>query len=140
MFVNLIDFGAENLPCRKHPGDFGADIYAPKDYTIKPHTCVDILVGWGIEVPNGYGGYIEPRGSMGNIGLLPVSNPIDSNFRGEVHAVMWNVSDKVITINKGDRFAQLVIRAGDISSFSCIKPEQATATDRGDGHFGSTGR
>lgn len=140
MLVRMIDFGAEQFPVRKHPDDFGADVFMPYDDYIPAHCVASIPLGFGLEVPFGYAGYIEPRGSVGKLGLMPVSNPIDSGYRGEVHAVMRNVTDNTIYLKKGDRIAQLVIHAGDISEFDIIKPYQASATERGAGCYGSTDR
>ena len=126
MQIKMIDLGAEQFPVRKHFDDFGADVFAPYDRDIPPHCVHSIPLGFGLEVPFGYAGYIEPRGSVGKLGLLPVSNPIDSGYRGEIHAVMRNVTDNTIYIRKGERIAQLVIRAGDISEFVIIKPEEAS--------------
>ena len=140
MLVVMIDFGAKQFPERKHPDDFGADVYLPYDIYVEPHEMVDVPLGFGLEVPFGYGGYIEPRGSMGKKGLLPISNPVDSGYRGEVHAVMWNISGKPISVHAGERIAQLVIRAGDISEFALIAPAEASSTARGTGCYGSTGK
>ncbi len=140
MQINIIDFGAAHLPERKHFDDFGADVYSTISGTVAPQQMIDIPLGFGLEVPFGYGGYIEPRGSIGKKGLLPVSNPVDSGYRGEIHAVMWNVSDEPIEVAVGDRVAQLVIRSGAVVEFRRIRPDEATDTERGTGCYGSTGR
>ncbi len=140
MILNIIDYGAENFPVRKHYDDMGADVFSTVDCVLLAHQMVDIPLGFGIELPTGFAGYVEPRGSAGKRGLLPVSNPIDSGYRGEIHAVIWNVSDAPQYIKKGERIAQLVIRPGDLSEFRVIKPEEASSTERGTNCYGSTGR
>lgn len=136
----IIDFGAKQLPVRKHNEDAGMDIYAPYTFTVRAHAMVDIKLGFGTVLPKGYAAYIKPRGSMGLRGLYPIDNPIDSNYRGENHAVCWNLSDKIITINEGERFCQMICIPTVLGDWPVIKPDEAPASDRGDNGYGSTGR
>lgn len=135
----LIDFGAANMPERKHFDDAGMDIFAPYTFTVEPQHYADVKLGFGTVLPFGYRAVISPRGSFGKEGLLPVGNPIDSGYRGEVHAVVWNVSDKPITVIEGQRFCQLEISQCMCCDMPVIKPEEAPASERGTGCYGSTG-
>lgn len=136
----IIDFGAKHLPVRKHPGDAGLDCYAPYDFIVEPQCSVDVKLGFGTVMPDGFAGYIKPRGSMGLKGLLPIDNPIDSNYRGELHAVVWNLSVNAIHVHEGDRFCQLVIAPCVLGDMPVINPEDAPESDRGAAGYGSTGR
>lgn len=140
MLVNLIDYGAINMPKRAHAQDAGADVFSPSHAVVWPGEKVNISLGFGIEVPEGYAAYIEARGSTGNSGLLPVSNPIDVGYTGEVHAVLWNVSKEPVRIYPHDRIAQLVIRKILTPDFAVISKEAATPTVRGTNCYGSTGK
>ena len=62
---------------------------------------------------------------------------IDSNYRGEVCAIVFNTTDTPFTVHRNDRVCQMAIRE--------IMPEQhleqvekLDVTDRGDNGFGST--
>lgn len=136
----IIDMGAEQLPTRAHEEDAGLDIYAPDDFIVQPQTRVDVKLGFGTVLPKGYAAYIKPRGSMGLLGLYPIDNPIDSNYRGEIHAIMWNLSRESIVIEKGQRFCQLVCMPTVIGDWPIINPEDAPESDRGSQGYGSTGR
>lgn len=135
----LIDFGAAQLPERKHVDDAGMDIYAPYTFTVEPQEMVDVKLGFGTVLPFGYKAAIKPRGSFGKEGLLPIDNPIDSGYRGELHAVVWNLSKRPITVLEGQRFCQLEILPCVCCDMPVIKPEEAPASDRGTGCYGSTG-
>lgn len=135
----LIDFGAEHMPVRKHHDDAGMDIYAPYTFTVEPQCMVDVKLGFGTVLPFGYKAAIKPRGSSGKMGLLPIDNPIDSGYRGEIHAVVWNISNAPITIKKGERFCQLEITPCECCVMPVIKPEEAPSSERGTGCYGSTG-
>lgn len=135
----LIDFGAEQMPVRKHHDDAGMDVYAPYTFTVEPQEMVDVKLGFGTVLPFGYKAAIKPRGSFGKEGLLPIDNPIDSGYRGELHAVVWNLSKRPITVLEGQRFCQLEILPCVCCDMPVIKPEEAPASDRGTGCYGSTG-
>lgn len=74
-------------PYRPHGNDTGADVYMSYDCTIEPGEIEKILLGFGIEVPDGYAGYVFPRTSMAVKGLVCELPSIDSGYRGEIHAI-----------------------------------------------------
>lgn len=136
--IRIIDYGGK-MPSRKHEGDAGADVYALSDYTFGPHETICIPLGFGLEIPKGYAGYVIPRSSMGKKGISAQTIPVDSNYRGEIHAIITNYSSETQTVNAGDRIAQLVIIPCLIDNMEWITPEEASKTDRGANGFGSTG-
>jgi dUTP pyrophosphatase len=63
---------------------------------------------------------------------------IDADYRGEIGVILANVSNEVVTINDGERIAQLVI-----AKHETVEWEESNAlneTERGAGGFGSTGK
>ena len=136
MKIKLIDFGVQkdHYPFRPHDNDAGADVFMPYDCTVKPGEILKIPLGYGIEIPDGYAGYVFPRSSMAVKGLICELPPIDSGYRGEIHAIISNVSNKEYTINKGTRIGQLVITPVIIAAFVFEHGRQ-----RGIDAFGSTG-
>ena len=133
MKIKLIDFGIKDSPkpYRPHGNDAGADVYMPYDCTIEPGQIEKIPLGFGIEVPDGYAGYVFPRTSMAVKGLVCELPPIDSGYRGEIHAIL---SSQTHTISKGSRIGQLVITPVIIADFVTD-----LGAERGTGGFGSTG-
>ena len=111
MKIRLIDFGLTpgHNPLRVHENDAGADVYMPYDCTIKPGEIVKIPLGFGLILPDGYAGFVFPRSSMAEKGLTCELPPVDSGYRGEIHAIISNVSNKAQTISKDTRVGQLVI-------------------------------
>ena len=87
--LNIINYGGW-APKRAHPGDAGADCYALADYVVKPHETIRIPLGFGTEIPDGMVGFILPRSSMASRGLVAQAVPVDSNYRGEIHAIITN--------------------------------------------------
>ena len=117
MKVKIIDFGYKKLPLRAHENDAGADV----------HVCFhDDKDSW----------YISPNETVKipSKGIVCELPPIDSGYRGEIHAIVTNCSDVVYKINNGDRIGQLVITPVVIADFITEDISQ-----RGDNGFGSTG-
>jgi len=50
--------------------DAGADVYMPYDCTFQPGEIAKVPLGFGIEVPDGYAGFVFPRTSMAVKGLV----------------------------------------------------------------------
>ena len=119
MKIKLIDFGLTpgHNPLRVHENDAGADVYMPYDCTIQPGEIVKIPLGFGLILPDGYAGFVFPRSSMAEKGLTCELPPVDSGYRGEIHAIISNVSNKVQTIHKETRVGQLVITPIIIADF-----------------------
>ena len=136
MKIKLIDFGVpeHQRPYRPHGNDAGADVYLPYDCTLQPGEIAKIPLGFGLEIPDGYAGYIFPRTSMAVKGLVCELPPVDSGYRGEIHAIISNVSNQAQSLFKGARIGQLVITPTVIADFVTD-----LGTERGTGSFGSTG-
>ncbi|MCD7803534.1 MAG: deoxyuridine 5'-triphosphate nucleotidohydrolase [Oscillospiraceae bacterium] len=134
MRIKLIDFGGKT-PVRKHYNDAGADVYSPRDQTIYPGQVYSLPLGFGLELPDGFTGFIFPRSSLSAKGIVCELPPIDSGYRGEIHAVVSNVGNDGYDIKEGDRIGQLVI-------LPCMIPEftYEDAAERGTGAFGSSGK
>ena len=134
MKIKLIDFGGKEKPHRQHSNDAGADVYMPYDCTLQPGEIAKVPLGFGIEIPDSYAGYVFPRSSMAAKGLVCELPPVDSGYRGEIHAIISNVSNQPHMIPKGARVGQLVITPVVIADFV-----SELGTERGTGAFGSTG-
>ncbi|MBP3732196.1 MAG: dUTP diphosphatase [Bacilli bacterium] len=98
--------------------------------------------GIKIEIPIGYEIQVRPRSGLAlkkGITVLNTPGTIDASYQGEIGIVLVNLSKEPVTINPGDRIAQLVLSKVEISEgFEEIEFfEQTTA--RGEGGYGSTG-
>lgn len=122
------------IPCRKHYNDAGADVYSTVKKIVSPLETVSIPLGFGLELPDNIMGCIYPRTSLVSQGLISHIPPIDSGYKGEIHAILTNMSKENIIIEQGDRIAQLVILPIHICDFV-----SDLGTERKKGAFGSTG-
>lgn len=71
---------------------------------------------------------------MATKGLVCELPPIDSGYRGEIHAIISNISSECQTLHKNTRVGQLVITPVLIADFVLDLGEE-----RNTGVFGSTG-
>lgn len=135
MKIKVIDFGYDKLPFRAHENDAGADVHALHDTVILPHSVEKIPLGLGLCLPDGYAAYVFPRSGLSAKGIIANIPPIDSGYRGEIHAIVSNITDEPYQVKAGDRIGQLVIMPVVVADFVTDLGQE-----RGNGAFGSTGK
>ena len=129
------------VPAYAYEGDAGVDLPATCDDMLKPFERKLVPCGIAVAIPRGYAGFVLPRSGLAikhGVSLVNAPGLIDSNYRGEIQAILVNLDPQnAFEIKRGDRIAQLVImRVPDASFDVCANlPE----TDRGAGGFGSSG-
>ena len=131
------------IPKSATKGSAGLDLYAAieTELTIEPGKRVLIPTGIAAEIPEGTAGFIFTRSGLGIKKGIHVTNGvgvIDSDYRGEIHVGLHNLSDEAYTISPQERIAQLIIMP--YFAVDIIETESLNSTERGDGGFGSTGK
>lgn len=130
------------LPARQSPHAAGYDVHACLDdgLTILRGQIAPVPTGLAVEIPPGYHISIRARSGMAvKHGLTPINTPgtIDADYRGEIFVPLINLGAVDYTIKHGDRIAQLLLE----KTYSIAWEEgELTATERGEGKFGSTGK
>jgi dUTP pyrophosphatase len=128
-------------PSYAHVGDAGADLVTAVDVTLAPGERAVVPTGTSIALPLGYAAFVHPRsGLAARCGMALVNAPgtIDAGYRGEIQVIVIN-HDPVnpITLNRGDRLAQLVIQRVERARF--VEVDELPESVRAAGGFGSTG-
>ncbi len=131
------------IPTYGTPFAAGADLYACMDepVTINPGQTQFIHTGIAMEVPAGFAGLVYARSGLAcKKGLAPANKVgvIDADYRGEIMVALHNHSEDAVTIENGERIAQLVITPFLTADFE--ETDELEDTERGAGGFGSTGR
>ena len=119
--------------------DLRADIEGER--TLQPLERMAVPTGLALALPPGYEGQVRPRSGLAlrhGITLLNSPGTIDADYRGEVHAVLVNLSREPFTFRRGERIAQLVV--APVTQGTIHQVELLDTTPRGEGGFGSTGR
>ncbi len=142
MKISIINHSSNPLPAYQTHGSAGMDLMAFLENAIilKPLERTAIPTGLFIELPKGFEAQIRPRSGMAlKKGLSIPNSPgtIDSDYRGEIKVIVINLSNEKITIENGDRIAQMVISKYERIDWTAV--EMIEETHRSDGGFGSTG-
>ena len=134
------------IPAYQTEGAAGFDLHSIEDIVIPPGRRYLVRTGLKVSVPVGFELQIRPRSGLAlKYGVTVLNSPgtVDSDYRGEVGALLINHGLEAFAIKKGDRIAQGVLgrpgryyvtRIDEVSS-----EEELGATERGTGGFGSTG-
>lgn len=133
--IKLIDTGI--IPIKKTKGAACFDCFAKTSVVVKAGQTTLIPLGFAVELPKNYEMVIRPRSGLSKAGYFVIEGTIDSDYRGEVHAILYNSTDKDYEIKSGDRCCQLIINK--MSKVSFVLRSELTDTERGTNGFGSTG-
>ncbi len=133
-----------SLPSLATEGSAGFDLHALIDeaITLAPGERALIPTGLSIELPSrDYVALICARSGLAIKHGIALSNGvgvIDSDYRGELGVGLINNGDKAYTIEPDERIAQLLVMPVCIPEIELS--ETLSASERGEGGFGSTGR
>jgi len=135
--VKKIARGAE-LPSYAYKGDVGFDLRANEEIQLFPGEQKEVKTGLVFEIPEGYVGLIRDRaGIVTKMGVHTSAGTFDPDFRGEVSALLVNLSEETRYIEKGMRIAQMIILP--VIKPKIIEVKKLSDTERGEKSFGSTG-
>lgn len=131
------------LPTYATTGSAGVDLCADlkEPLTVSPGENVKIPTGLAIELPSReMVALVFARSGLASrfgIGLTNGVGVIDSDYRGEIQVLMQNLGAQSLTINPGERIAQMLFMP--IHHVLFEETEELQDTPRGTGGFGSTG-
>jgi dUTP pyrophosphatase len=121
----------------------GMDLHAAvtTPVTIAQGDVAAIPTGLRLEIPPGYEGQVRGRSGLAlrhAIGIPNAPGTIDADYRGEVLVLLVNWGRAPFEVSRGERIAQLVIAPVVRAELDVVT--ELTATARGEGGFGHTGR
>ena len=141
-----------------HKGDAGLDLFCVETVVV-PKRAISVKIPLGICVEAYYPGdimyrdgegvsqrlkpasfYLFPRSSTGLKTPIRLSNSvgiIDSSYRGQLMAIVDNISDEPFTLKKGERYFQICTPT--LGPIECTLVHTLSETSRGKGGLGSTG-
>lgn len=131
-----------DLPAYATSGSAGIDLFAAviNPTTIKKGEISIIPTGIAVALPAGFEAQIRPRsGLAAKFGVTVLNTPgtIDSDYRGEIKAILINHGKEDFIVERGMRIAQMII-----AKYEHIILEEVSSLDdtaRGVKGFGSTG-
>ena len=130
-------------PGKQYDADAGFDLYCTD--TVVPANAISFKIPLNVYCdpgPNVAFYDLRARSSTGSKTPLRLANSvgtIDGNYRGNIMAVVDNVSSDDFIITRGSRLFQIVLHGHLIEPRFVSSMDELTDTDRGTGGFGSTG-
>ena len=131
-----------NLPAYMSELAAGMDLCAAIDAPVilAPGEIAVIPTGFAVALPPGYEFQIRPRSGLAiKKGLTVVNAPgtIDADYRGEIKVGLINLGRTEVTIETGQRIAQMVL--AQAPRVEWVEVPELDSTQRGAGGFGHTG-
>lgn len=130
------------MPSKATSESAGFDLRARLDRPLVVQSLQRCLIPTGVrlEMPPFIEAQIRPRSGLAiKHGITVLNSPgtIDADYRGEVGVILFNSSNTPFTIQPGDRIAQMVFSY--LPPVCLVPVEELSATERGEGGYGSTG-
>jgi dUTP pyrophosphatase len=135
--INFLSLDAQH-PVRATSQAAGWDCYSTTDGEVWPGQTKLVPLGFAIELPEGWCARIKQRSSMFKLGLITNDSPVDSDYRGQLFALVNNTSRETWRYSKGDRICQLLFER--VPDVSWVTVPELGETERGAGGWGSTGK
>jgi len=133
--------GGLPLPAYAKSGDAGLDLRASESVTLEPGERRLVPTGLAVAIPEGHAGFVLPRSGLAmhrGVTVLNAPGLIDSGYRGELKVLLINHGAEAVSIDRGERIAQLVVQP--VARARLVEEERLPDSARGEGGFGSTGR
>jgi len=130
------------LPAYATEGAAGLDLLAAIEghVMLAPGQYRAVPTGIALALPHGFEAQLRPRSGLAlrhGITVLNAPGTIDSDYRGEVTAILINHGDSHFAITRGMKIAQLVVSPR--IEVEVTEAAELSETHRGAGGFGSTG-
>jgi dUTP pyrophosphatase len=119
--------------------DLVAAVEAP--VTLRPGERRLVPCGFAMALPPGIEAQVRPRSGLAlkhGVTLLNSPGTIDADYRGEVRVILVNLGQEDFVVQKGERVGQLVFARHEAPQLRLVG--ELSASGRGSGGFGSTGR
>jgi len=133
-------------PARAHSTDAGVDLFVPNDFkaiTLKIGESILIPSGIRFKLPDNTAGVFFNKSSIAKKGLIVGAQLVDSGYNGEVHIHLVKVTGEPVTINPGDKVAQMAVIPVLYNKLLQYNDEQyeliTKDLERQNNGFGSTG-
>lgn len=127
------------IPTKNNLSDAGFDLYSVVETIIPPKQRKTVRTGISLEMPEHFAGLIWPRSGLSvKQGIDVLAGVVDSGYRGEIMVCLYNTSDDAVSIQVGDRIAQIIFQ--EVPRVLMEVHESLGSSQRGDNGFGSSGK
>ncbi len=125
------------IPVKETPAAAGFDLCSPRYYIVPPYGSTLIPTDLAISLPKDSCGRILPRSSLSlKHSIITGAGIIDSDFRGNLSVLLFNLGSKPFNVVPGQTICQLIVQK--IYTPQLEECKNLNKTARGNGCFGST--
>ncbi|HLY06869.1 MAG TPA: dUTP diphosphatase [Rhizomicrobium sp.] len=130
------------LPSYATAGAAGLDLLAAVDTDVElaPGARIAVPCGIALSLPENCEAQVRPRSGLAlhhGVTVLNAPGTVDSDYRGEVKAIVINFGERPFRISRGTKIAQIVFASCSRAEF--VEVTELPCSARGAGGFGSTG-
>jgi len=126
-----------------YESDSGFDLYSTEEIHFLPFERKLVPTGLSFDIPEGYEIQVRTKSGLAiKQGLMVLNSPgtVDQGYTGEVKAILMNMNNMEITVNKGQKVAQAVLCPVECGKKVYLhQVEEFNEKERGANGFGSTG-
>ncbi len=112
-----------------------------ESYTLKPLERIGCPLGFSTAIPEGFYFKVVPRSGLSlwdGLSIVNTPGTIDTGYRNEWMAIVVNLSNREVTLKKGDRICQIIL--GKLYNYEFVETDELLDSERGLDGFGSTGK
>ena len=141
--IQILPHGADlPLPRYATDGAAGMDLRAAitEPLSVEPNNHRIIPCGVAVAIPFGFELQIRPRSGLAlrhHLTILNTPGTVDSDYRGEIQVLLFNLGIHPFSVFRGDRIAQAVLCPVMQCEWDLVQRLPSTA--RATGGYGSTG-
>ena len=135
--IAVIIRSGSKRPVQQTEGSAGYDLSAATNVELEPGKVTPVPLNLRLAIPAGYYLQLASRSGLASRGLLVTGGVVDSDYRGEVKALILNWGEAPFLVKKGQRIAQGLFIP--IRKVNFIQQDELPASVRGDAGFGHTG-
>lgn len=128
------------MPVRSRVGDacYTCSACLPEaTLVLNPGECRKVPLGFCTEFTSDYAAYSLPRSGLSLNNIDVKIGIIDSNYRGQWHAIVLNNSDKPFSIPDGFKICQMMFV--HVPEICFMQVDKLSDSNRGTNGFGSSG-
>lgn len=126
-----------------YPTDSGFDLYSTEEMYVEPFDRILVPTGLHIDIPENYEIQVRSKSGLAlKQGLMVLNSPgtVDQGYTGEIKVIIFNTTNKLKKIEKGQKIAQAVLCPVVSGKWvKIVEKNNLGEKDRNNNGFGSTG-
>ena len=141
--LNYVLDSSNKEPEYAYSTDSGFDLRANEDVTLEPFGRALVPTGLYLDVPERCEVQVRPKSGLAikrGLSVLNTPGTVDYGYTGEIKVIVFNMSNELQIINKGDKIAQAVVcPVLQGNEVNLVRVNEIKDKDRNNNGFGSTG-